>query len=179
MLLKEYMVSDDIITALGNISNMEIFKGESSTMFRNNLIDLFGNRTMFNGYLNRNAESLALRLLSNFGEKWQYINGVNMAQVIGDDDARIITETTNVDDMVTTETEVTEDSIAFNTTIPTQLSGESKTNSDTVKRLKNRQLKDSKKDAEKTFKNLSLFEKYNIMNSVSKDIADFLTLSIY
>ena len=114
MLLKEYMVSDDIITALGNISNMEIFKGESSTMFRNNLIDLFGNRTMFNGYLNRNAESLALRLLSNFGEKWQYINGVNMAQVIGDDESRIITETTNVDDMVTTETEVIEDSIAFN-----------------------------------------------------------------
>ena len=178
MLLREYLLTNDLWAAIGGelptlgfISEMTPEKLDAQLDYK------YGDRTMLSS---RPVNSLASIIALEFGDKWARLEAVKIANIdfLVKEKKTLIDRTTNVETKGNTREDVNKVS-GFNSDILITNDGSNSTGSEDLDGEKNREASTEVRSTQDVYKNLSILEKNDIIQTVTKDVADFVTLSIY
>ena len=184
--LKTWLAGGSIFTAIRKYSNYPFFIEVSPTELDQMLAIMYGNRIVASSFIEVNstlaARSLAARSVSLlYGKKWLALTSFNNANTI-DIGAREVTKTVGSENTVGTKVDVStsENKIsAFNSDVLITDSGSDNTLDENTTRGVNSVETVSVIDWQTAYNNLSLAERTNIISVVLKDVATFLTVSVY
>ena len=184
--LKTWLAGGSIFTAIRKYSNYPFFIEVSPPELDQMLAIMYGNRIVASSFIEVNstlaARSLAARSVSLlYGKKWLALTSFNNANTI-DIGAREVTKTVGSENTVGTKVDVStsENKIsAFNSDVLITDSGSDNTLDENTTRGVNSVETVSVIDWQTAYNNLSLAERTNIISVVLKDVATFLTVSVY
>lgn len=170
--LKEFATVGNIIPRLQVlIPDLFIFTGVTADQLTDMLIYNHGRRTIFDGVLGADLDTLTILLAGAYLEKWQLLPGIYKQVEIGANTSKTKKEVI--------ESLGNKDSVnkvaAFNSEqLITDGAGIELTKGEVV-----RTVTDSAFDLTAVFNNLTLLDKSSIINTVLHDIANFYCVSVY
>lgn len=144
------------------------------------LVLSFGNRKLYSKIANLEIEQISSDIVLIYANEWN--NLIDLDKQVKDalaGNLRKVTETIkNKENRVTNRDDVNKVS-AYDTDILVDNDGVNSKVDDDLTGDKERIFTEQMLIAQDAFQNLSLTQKHNIIKSVTKDVADYLTLSIY
>lgn len=178
MLLKEYMVVNNIWTAIGTEHPFTFISDAGATRLNALLGYNHGDKTMFKE-LATPAELAAL-IVTEFKEKWLGLENIALSDLsISARSKTVVNDASTNTDVKTNVRDDLNKVSAFNSEVLITNDGVNSTGTENFGGSKTRAASTEIKCYEDAYKNLSLIEKNAIMKSVTKDVANFLTLSLY
>lgn len=170
--LKDYAPVANIIARLQVLApDLFIFKGVTPEQLNDMLIYNHGNRTVYEGVLGADLDSLSILLLGAYLEKWLLLPGYYKQVEIGANSYKTkkeVIETLGNKD-------VANKVAAFNSDVLITDGADIEITKGEVVRT----ITDSAFDLNAVFNNLTLLDKTAIINTVLHDIANFYCVSIY
>ena len=180
MNLSEKLGTGNLFNELAVISNLPFFS-ESNNPVMNHLLTInFGERELYFKFDELDLSDLAEMVNLIHNEHWQSLLDFKSSEVNPFlSSSNTITETINDSGERTNTNERINKVSGFNSDELVTNDGDNENLSETRTDERIRTVQDDKMNYQIAFNNLSLSQKTNIIKLVLKDIADFLTLSIY
>lgn len=138
----------------------------------------YGDRLLYQKLTAFNIAQISEMIVNKYGIKWGMLVEIDRVDKLSTK-ARVVTETTTNKETRSNSRDDKNLISAYNDDALIVNDGSTSTGSDDLTGTETRTLKDETIDLKTVYNNLSLSDKNSILNTVMKDVADFLTLSIY
>ena len=150
---------------------------QSATM--DNLLMLnYGDRLLYQKLTAFNIAQISEMIVNQYGSKWGALVEIDELNKLSAK-TRVVTETTTNNETRNNSRDDKNLISAYNDDALIVNDGSTSTGSDDLTGMETRTLKDETIDLKTAYNNLSLSSKNNIIDTVMKDVVDFLTLSSY
>lgn len=178
--LRSYLTGGSIFTAIQTIEDFPFFVDNTPADLDIMLSLTHGRKTMFSTFLDVDINDAAKFIVKTSGDKWNKLIAFNSLDIsLGADSSHKIKgnekQTGNKNDVSITENKVS----AFNSDVLITDTGNSNTLEETTDKEIIRDSTDDKISFKSAYENLSLADKTNIISTVLKDVANYLTVSVY
>lgn len=180
MTLSDLMKVSSIFTAINAVEPFPFIAANGAENLDLALTDLYGERELFNSVKYKTIEQNAKLIVMLHKPKW--LGLVNMAVdewEIGSTGTRKITESIVENETRTLNRDDVNKVAVFDSDVLADKDGYTTTGNDGLDNTKTRTLTDSQNLLSQAFSDLRTLEKNAIINVVLRDVAIFLTLSIY
>lgn len=148
---------------------LDMFMGES-----------YGHRYMFNKAVTKTIDEVAIGIVANFKDKWEKLIEVQaMDYNLQSSGGKTTTEKVGKSEKRNLKNDNTNKVSAFNTDELITNDGSASTGSDQLIADNTRTVTEANISLIDAFNNLSLLDKSNILSTVLKDVASYLTLDVY
>ena len=178
--LKTWLVGGSIFTAIQTAENLPFFADNPPAELDQMLSITYGNRMVASAFNNFDINTAGKFITKLYGEKWKALVEFNISPP--DLGAKSFTKTTGRQNTVGTKNDVSnsENKVsAFNSDALITDAGTSNKLDENVTQDITRDSSVSVIDWQTAFNNLSLSERTNIISVVLKDVARYLTVSVY
>lgn len=178
--LRTYLAGGSIFTAIQTVENFPFFVDNTPTDLDSMLKLTHGNKTMFTSFIDTPVNDVAKFIVKTYGDKWNGLITFNNSNInIGADSSRKITGNETQVGNRNTNTDVENKVSAFNSDVLITDTGTTTKEDENTDKVINRDSTDEKISFKSAYDNLSLVEKTNIISTVLKDVATYLTISVY
>lgn len=151
---------------------------EQSATMDSLLILKYGDRLLYQKLTTFNIAQISEMIVNQYGSKWDTLIKIDNLDKLSTK-SRVVTETTTNKESRKNSRDDKNLISAYNDDALIVNDGSTSTSSDDLNGTETRTLKDGTTDLKTAYNNLSLSDKNSILNTVMKDVVDFLTLSIY
>lgn len=178
--LRSYLTGGSIFTAIQTVENFPFFTDNSPTDLDYMLSINYGNRQMFSAFIDVPVNTVAKHIVKLYGDKWTQLITFNSTAVnFGASSSTKTTGSQKTTGVKNDTSEATNKVSAYNSDdLIVDTGSNNVANENTTKDVDNDSLVEVY-NLETAFNNLSLVEKTNIINVVLKDVATYLTVSVY
>jgi len=173
--LEEYMVDRHLFSRINVMFDDPWLETNPDTLDRMLFID-YGNREVYSKFSGLTDVQLADMLVANFGMAWQ---SSLKSTVENFDTTRTVTETISQSDVREIENSETSKVSAFNSPALVDDEGKVSTGNEGSELSRTRELLDVTVDGKQKFSQTDLASRRKVVQSILKDVASYLTLSIY
>lgn len=180
MLLREYIALNDLWSAINDVEAFPFIADKTPATLNSFLVFKWGDRTMYEGAATATIETVANMVVSNFSEKWSALITINAAtpSLLSGRVEKLTETVTNAETRVNVRDDVNKVS-AFNSDTLLDNDGSTSNANEEVDGEKGRTLTKEISAFSDAYKNLDSVEKTAIIQTVTRDVSEFLTLSIY
>lgn len=174
----------EFIAINGFFTHVELLKplpflGDGQTQVMDRLLTLgYGDRLVYSKLITFTANEVAELIVKNYSHKWDGLVELSSVNVLASN-SRTVTETVNNNEIRNNNRDDKNLVSAYNDVTMVVNDGLISNSNDDLTGTKTRTMNDETINIRNAYNNLSLHDKNNIMNVVLKDVADFITLSIY
>lgn len=176
--LREWLGNDSIWGAIKSGQNFP-FIGDATELDLMQVIN-YGSRNMFTGFNGISVTVAAGQIIKLYSDKWNKLYSFqNKIDNIGVTSSRTIGDNTTVNTHKLGDGETINTTAAYNSDEMVKDSGVDFNNQETITEDTQKDSTDETFSIQAAFQNLPLVEKTNIINIVIKDVASYLTTSIY
>lgn len=176
MQLNDYLKDGNIFDEIAGVNPYPFVVNPVSMQ---NILRLhYGKRVLFSELDSFTKQEVAGMIVEVYGERWERL--VQRQLVLDNaNDRREVTESIERSEDTTSEANSTDKVASWDTEVLSDESGRNTTGNEGVTGSTTRTYIDEKVDVRKSFDLLNVKSRDTIINLVVKDVADFLTLSIY
>lgn len=175
MQLNDYLKEGNIFD---DISGVEPYPFINSGPMQNILRLHYGRRVLFSGLESFTKKEVADMIVEIYGERWERL--IQRQHILDNaNDRREVEESVDRSEDTTSEAKSTDKVASWDSDVLADESGRNTTGNEGVTGNKTRTYTDEKIDVKKSFDLLNVKSRDTIINLVVKDVAYFLTLSIY
>ena len=179
MTLNEFILVDGVFQHIHNYKSSFPFLGDGQNEVMDRLLMLnYGDRLVYRKLIPYPASQICEMIVKQHGHKWDALVEIDALNKLATK-MRTITETTTNNETRNNTRDDKNLISAYNDDALIINDGSLSTNADDVTGTETRTMTDETTDLKTAYNNLSLSDKNNIMNIVLKDVASFITLSIY
>lgn len=157
---------------------LSLFTIEQSATMDSLLILKYGERLLYQKLTAFNIAQISEMIVNQYGSKWDTLIEIGKLDKLSTN-VRVVTETTTNNEKRSNSRDDKNLISAYNDDALIVNDGSTSTGSDDLTGMETRTLKDETIDLKTAYNNLSLSDKNSILNTIMKDVVDFLTLSIY
>ena len=178
--LRGYLTGGSIFTAIQTTNNFPFFVGNDAADLDYMLALNYGQRLMFSAFIGVPVNTVAKHIVKLYGDKWNGLIDFNNAPP--DIAAKSVTKTTGNQNTRGTKNDVTEIENKVSAFNSDALITDTGSNNELTENTSQDITSDSSVsviDWQTAYNNLSLAERTNIISVVLKDVASYLTVSVY
>lgn len=178
--LRSFLAGGSIFTAIQTIKNFPFFAGDAATDLDYMLTLNYGQRQLFSAFIDLPVNTVSKHIVKLYGDKWDGLIKFNESGAnIGASSNIKTTGKQKTKGVKSDNTDVTNKVSAYNSDdLIVDTGSNNVVNENTTQDVDNDSLVEVY-NLETAFNNLSLVEKTNIINVVLKDVATYLTVSVY
>lgn len=178
--LKTWLAGGSIFTAIQTIKNFPFFAGDAATDLDYMITLNYGQRQLFSAFIDVPVDTVAKHIVKLYGDKWDALisfseSGVN----IGASSSIKTTGKQKTTGFKNDNTDVTNKVSAFNSDDLLVDTGSTTVADENTTQDVDRDSLVETFNIQTAFNNLALAEKTNIISVVLKDVATYLTVSVY
>lgn len=179
MTLNEFILVDGVFQHIDDYKAGLPFLGDGQNEVMDRLLMIeYGDRLVYRKLIPFPAKQICEMLVKQHGHKWDALLEIAALNQLADR-TRTITETTTNNETRSNTRDDKNLISAYNDDALIVNDGKLSTGADDLTGTETRTMTDETINFKNAYNNLSLSEKNNIMNVVLKDVASFITLSIY
>lgn len=179
MTLNEFILVDGIFDHIHSVKPDLPFLGDYQNEVMDKLLILeYGDRLVYRKLISYSANQICEMLVKQHGHNWDALVEIDALNKLANR-TRTITETTTTDETRNNTRDDKNLISAYNDDTLITNDGSLSTGVDDLEGTETRTMTDETIDLKSAYNNLSMSDKNNIMNIVLKDVASFITLSIY
>lgn len=179
MTLNEFVLIDGVFDHIRSVKPDLPFLGDGQNEVMDRLLILeYGDRLVYRKLIPFPASQICEMLVKKHGHNWDALIEIDALNKLANS-TRTITETTTNNETRNNTRDDKNLISAYNDETLIVNDGALVTGSDDLEGEETRTMTDETIDLKNAYNNLSLSDKNNIMNVVLKDVASFITLSIY
>lgn len=179
MTLNEFVLIDGVFNHIHSVKPDLPFLGEYQNEVMDKLLMLeYGDRLVYRKLLPFPANQICEMIVKKHGHNWDVLMELETINKLADK-SRTITETTTTNENRNNARDDKNLISAYNDDALIVNDGMTSTGVDDLTGTETRTMTDETIDLKNAYNNLSMSDKNNIMNVVLKDVANFITLSIY
>lgn len=180
VLLGDYMRQGSLwegVRALEPFPFFDTFSAQQLDLFTE---ETYGNRIMFSRMVTKPIADVAVGIVANFKTKWEQLIELQASNIdVTASNSKTTTEKVDKSEKRNLKNDNTNKVSAFNTDELITNDGSASTGSDQLIVDNTRTLTEANISLKDAFNNLSLLDKSNILATVLKDVASYLTLDVY
>lgn len=178
--LRAYLASGSIFTAIQTVKNFAFYTDNTPADLDYMLSLNYGQRNVFSAFNDVTIDDVAKHIVKLYGDKWDALISFNSQPVnIGANNSRKITGSEHRTGNNDSTSDSTNKVSAYNSDALINDTGSAGTTVDNTELDINRSSTDETFNLSTAFNNLSIAEKTNIIAVVLKDVATYLTVSVY
>lgn len=178
--LRVFLAGGSIFAAIQSVEDFPFFATNAPDDLDRMLVLNYGQRIMFNPFNEEKLDSLAKYIVKTNGNKWsKLIEFANANINLGADSSKVIKGNEKQTETKVDDTTTTNKVSAFNSDDLINDTGSTIQGDETTESTITRDSTEDKISYKYAFDNLSLADKTNIITTVLKDVATYLTISIY
>ena len=178
--LRGYLTGGSIFTAIQTTNNFPFFVGNDAADLDYMLTLNYGQRLMFSAFIDVPVNTVAKHIVKLYGDKWDGLIKFNESVAnIGAVSSVKTTGKQKTTGVKTDNTDVTNKVSAFNSDKLLVDTGSTTVGDENTTQDVDRDSLVETFNIQTAFNNLPLAEKTNIINVVLKDVANYLTVSVY
>ena len=177
--LSEFILIDGVFDHIHRVKPDLPFLGDGQNEVMDRLLMLdYGDRLVYRKLTPFPASQICEMIVKKYGHNWDALIEIDALNKLANN-TRTITETTNNTETRNNERDSKNLVSAYNDDTLITNDGTQSTTVDDMTGTETRTLTDETINLKTAYNNLSLSDKNNIMNIVLKDVASFITVSIY
>ena len=176
--LDQFLENESIFTRIQTLSPYPFFDTMQALDMDKHLSIKYGERIVYSKIINLDLETLARLIIGVNGDKWENLILANNLDILNGSE-RTVNESNSSNVINTGVNNRTHKVSGFNTPTLIEDNADIDSSTGTVDNTGNKLLTEKTKSLQTAYKNLQLHKKLNIIESVVKDVSNYLTLDIY
>lgn len=176
--LDQFLENESIFTRIQALSPYPFFDTMQALDMDKHLSIKYGDRIVYSKIIGFNLDSLARLILGVNGDKWENLILANSLDILSGSE-RTVNENNSSNIINTGANTRTHKISSFNDPALIEDSEDVDSNTGTVDNTGTRLLTEKTKSVQTAYNNLQLQSKLNIIETVVKDVSNYLTLDIY
>ena len=176
--LEQFLENESIFTRIQALSPYPFFDTMQPLDMDKHLSIKYGERIVFNKIIGFDLDTLARLIIGVNGDKWENLILVNSLDILNGAE-RTVNENNSSNVINTGANTRTHKLSGFNSPELIDDNSDVESNTGTVDNTGTRLLTEKTKSMQTAFNNLQLHKKLNIIETVVKDVSNYLTLDIY
>lgn len=176
--LDQFLENESIFTRIQTLSPYPFFDTMQALDMDKHLSIKYGERIVFNKIIGFDLDTLARLIIGVNGDKWENLILANSLDILNGAE-RTVNENNSSNVINTGANTRTHKLSSFNSPELVEDNADVESNTGTVDNTGTRLLTEKTKSMQTAFNNLQLQSKLNIIETVIKDVSNYLTLDIY
>ena len=176
--LEHFLENESIFTRIQSLSPYPFFDKMTPLDMDKHLIMFYGERIVFNKIIGFDLDTIASLIVGVNGDKWENLILANSLDILSGAE-RTVNENNSSNVINTGANTRTHKISSFNDPALIEDSADVDSNTGTVDNTGTRLLTEKTKSMQTAYNNLQLYKKLNIIETVIKDVSNYLTLDIY
>lgn len=176
--LNQFLENESIFTRIQSLSPYLFFDKMTPVDMDKHLIMFYGERIVFNKIIGFDLNTIARLIVGINGDKWENLILANSIDILNGTE-RTVNENNSSNVVNTGASTRTHKVSSFNDPTLIEDNADVDSSTDTVDNTGTRLLTEKTKSLQAAFNNLQLYKKLNIIETVVKDVSNYLTLDIY
>lgn len=176
--LEQFLENESIFTRIQSLSPYPFFDKMNALDMDKHLIIFYGERIVFNKMIGFDLDIIASLIVGVNGDKWENLILVDGLDILSGAE-RTVNENNSSNVLNTGANTRTHKINSFNDPTLIEDNADVESNTATVDNTGTRLLTEKTKSLQTAFNNLQLQRKINIIETVVKDVSNYLTLDIY
>ena len=176
--LKQHLDNESVLGRIRSLSPYPFFDKMNVLDMDKHLIMFYGERIVFNKIIGFDLDTIASLIVGVNGDKWDNLILANGLDILSGAE-RIVNENNSNNVLNTGANTRTHKVSGFNDPALIEDTADVESNTVTVDNTGARLLTEKTKSLQSAYNNLQLHKKLNIIESVVKDVSNYLTLDIY
>ena len=176
--LEQFLENESIFTRIQSLNPYPFFDKMNALDMDKHLIVFYGERIVFNKMIGFDLDTIASLIVGVNGDKWENLILANSLDILSGAE-RTVNENNSSNVINTGANTRTHKISSFNDPVLIEDSADVDSNTGTVDNTGTRLLTEKTKSMQTAYNNLQLHKKLNIIESVVKDVSNYLTLDIY
>lgn len=176
--LNQFLENESIFTRIQSLSPYPFFDKMTPVDMDKHLIMFYGERIVFNKIIGFDLDTIAKLIVGVNGDKWENLILANSIDILNGTE-RTVNENNSSNVVNTGASTRTHKVSSFNDPALIEDNADVDSSTDTTDNTGTRLLTEKTKSLQAAFNNLQLYKKLNIIETVIKDVSNYLTLDIY
>lgn len=176
--LNQFLENESIFTRIQSLNPYPFFDKMTPVDMDKHLIMFYGERIVFNKIIGFDLDTIAKLIVGINGSKWENLILTNSIDILSGTE-RTVNENNSSNVINTGANTRTHKISSFNDPALIEDSADVDSNTGTVDNTGTRLLTEKTKSMQTAYNNLQLYKKLNIIETVIKDVSNYLTLDIY
>ena len=176
--LNQFLENESIFSRIHSLSPYPFFDTMTPIDMDQHLIMFYGERVIFNKIVGFDLNTIARLIVGINGSKWENLILANSLDILSGAE-RIVNENNSSNVLNTGANTRTHKVSGFNDPELIEDNADVESNTATVDNTGTRLLTEKTKSLQTAYNNLQLYKKLNIIETVIKDVSNYLTLDIY
>lgn len=176
--LDQFLENESIFTRIQSLGPYPFFDKMAPLDMDKHLIMFYGERIVFNKIIGFELDTIASLIVGVNGDKWENLILVNGLDILSGSE-RTLNENNSSNVLNTGANTRTHKISGFNDPELIEDNADVESNTATVDNTGTRLLTEKTKSLKVAFDNLQLYNKLNIIETVIKDVSNYMTLDIY
>lgn len=176
--LDQFLENESIFTRIQSLSPYPFFDKMTPLDMDKHLSLFYGERIVFNKIIDIDLDTIASLIIGVNGDKWENLILTSGLDILSGSE-RIVNENNSSNVLNEGENTRTHKVSGFNDPELVEDNADMETSTSTMDNTGTRLLTEKTKSLQTAYNNLQLHKKLNIIESVVKDVSNYLTLDIY
>lgn len=176
--LEQFLENESIFTRIKSLNPYPFFDKITPLNMDKHLLMFYGERIVFNKMIGFDLDTIASLIVGVNGDKWENLILANGLDILSGAE-RTVNENNSSNVLNTGANTRTHKVSGFNDPELIEDNADVESNTATVDNTDTRLLTEKTKSLQTAYNNLQLHKKLNIIESVVKDVSNYLTLDIY